>query len=412
MSFNDLFGNELKTTEKVIPATISKLPILDDEQLQDKLKFAPTIEFMHALPENTERITYEDFDYDDLNVYAGVDCIATSGILSKLWPTLVQDETMKVPDEKGKPKLVNAPAIIDSVVDVEMPAHEFILDLEINGIGYSVARNEFLNKKMGAEIELLDDRIFSAVGKKLDMNSGMALAKFLYEDRGFEIPARTKKGEPAVDGNAFLMIAGLDPMGKNRTAKNPELQFLVDMAKRRDLSSVKGTFLTNYVKDFVKRDGRVHPSYNMFGTSGFRISGDTPNLTQLPRSKHGYNIRTCYTTRPGCVFLSFDFSSAEVKILAAVSKEPSMLRAIEEGLDFHSFSASSMRGIPYKETIAVLSDENHEKYKEYKELRQLSKVLTFSLLYGSSEGGIALQLNISKDEAIRLMTLYFTTFPK
>jgi DNA polymerase-1 len=376
MSFGDLF--EEGPIAPVKPrgiASLEKARVKEAEWLSEKLKYAPTIEFMHELPDAPDRITYEDFPFNDLNIYAGVDCIATSGILGKLWGDLTKTEMMKVPDAKGKPQIVEAPAVIDSVVDVEMPAHEFILDLEINGIGYSVARNEFITKKMTAEIEELDARICESVGRQLDMNSGAALAKYLYEERGFDVPFKTKKGEPAVDGNAFLTIAGLDPMGKSRTAKDPTLQFLVDMAKRRDLSSVRGTFLSNYVKDFVKRDGRVHSSYNAFGTSGFRISGDTPNLTQLPRSKHGYNIRTCYTTRPGYVFISFDFSSAEVKILSAVSKEPTMLRAIQDGLDFHTFSASSMRGIPYDEMMGVLSDEKHEKYREYKELRQLSKVL-------------------------------------
>lgn len=374
MSFNDLFAAE-EDAPGTKPSLVTKLVSLATDELTLKLRSAPTIEFMHALPEAPDRVTYEDFPYDELNTYAGIDCIATSGILSKLWPTIIKEETMKVPDEAMRPKIVTAPAIIESVESVEMPAHEFILDLEINGIGYSVARNEFITKKMTAEIEELDERIFESVGKKLDMNSGAALARYLYEERGFVVPFKTKKGEPAVDGNAFLTIAGLDPMGKNRTAKDVELQFLVDMAKRRDLSSVRGTFLSNYIKDFVKRDGRVHSSYNAFGTSGFRISGDTPNLTQLPRSKHGYNIRTCYIVKPGYVFISFDFSSAEVKILASVSKEPSMLRAIADGLDFHTFSASSMRGIPYEEMVGVLGDDKHEKYREYRELRQLSKVL-------------------------------------
>lgn len=409
MSFNDLFeDDELKTQ----PKPVAKLVSMAAEELSEKLKSAPTIEFMHALPEDPNRITYEDFPFDELNTYAGIDCIATSGILSKIWPTIAEVKPMKDPDEKLRPKLVEAPAILDSVENIEMPAHEFILDLEINGIGYSIERNQLLNKRMSAEIDELDEKIFTAAGQKLDMNSGVALAKFLYADKGFTPPSLTKKGEPAVDGNALLTLAGLDPMGKSRTAKNPELQYLVDMAHRRDLSSVRGTFLTNYVKDFVKRDGRIHPSYNMFGTSGFRISGDTPNLTQLPRPKWGYNVRTCYTVRPGYVFICFDFSSAEVKILASVSKEPAMLKAIQDGLDFHTFSASSMRGIPYDEMKAILDDDTHENYKEYKELRQLSKVLTFSILYGASEGGIAMQLNISKDEALRLMNLYFTTFPK
>jgi DNA polymerase-1 len=122
-------------------------------------------------------------------------------------------------------------------------------------------------------------------------------------------------------------------------------------------------------------------------------------------------VRVCYRVEDGKVFISFDFSSAEVKILANLSKEPAMLKAIRDGLDFHTFSASAMLGIPYDEMAGVLSDDSHSKYKEYKNWRQIAKTLTFSLLYGSSVGGIAMQLFLESSEAQRLVDLYFTTFP-
>ena len=357
------------------------------------------------------KLTYEDFDFEGLLTYAGIDCINTSGILGKLWPELNKVETMKV--VKGaSPTIVKAAPIVNSVIDIEMPAHEFILDLEINGIGYSKQRNKFYNLKMEAEVAELDDRIFSAIGKKINLDSGPVVAEFLYVTKGLKPPSMTKAGEPATDGEALLTLAGLDPMGGKYVAPDSSLQWLADMAKRKDINSVRNTFIKTYVEDWVKRTGRIHPSYNLFGTSSFRITGSDPNLTQLPRAKHGYNVRTCFTTRPGTVFISFDFSSAEVKILANMAKEPAMLKAIADGLDFHTFSASAMRGIPYDEMFGVLQDRTHSKFKEYKELRQLAKVLTFSILYGASTAGIAAQLYLSIPEAQRLIDLYFSTFPK
>lgn len=358
-----------------------------------------------------EKLTYEDYPIEDLMTYAGIDCIVTSGVATKLWPTLTAIEEMKVPTGKGF-EVVEAPPIIQSVNEVEMPAHEFILDLEINGIGYSVERNRFYHNKMVDHIAELDEKIFSAVGKTLDMNSGPALAEFLYSVRGFTPPYLTKAGEPAVDGDALMLLAGLDPTGKSKIAKDEGLQFLVWMAIRRDISSVHNTFIKTYHTDWVKRDGRIHPSYNLFGTSSFRITGSDPNLTQLPREKHGYNIRTCFIEGEGNVFISFDFSSAEVKILANMAKEPGMLKAIADGLDFHTFSASAMDGVPYGEMAEILEDQTNPRYKECKARRQQAKVLTFSLLYGSSVGGIAQQLYITVEKAQELMDLYFRTFPK
>lgn len=325
------------------------------------------------------RITYEDFDFDKLNIYAGIDCIATSELLSSLFPKITEEVPVIEFNDKGGRVTSHAPAIIESFHGLEIPAQEFIIDLEINGMGYSVPRNEFLSGRMVREIEELENKIWMGIGKKIDLNSGPAVARFLYEEKGFTPPTMTKGGEPATDGEALLTLAGLDPLGGKYVTQDPAFQYLADMAKRRDISSVHNTFVKTYVKDFVKRDGRIHPSYNQFGTSSFRITGSDPNLTQLPRPRHGYNVRSCFTEDEGYLFVSFDFSSAEVKVLANISKEPAMLKAIAEGLDFHSFSASSMRGIPYEEMIAVLSDQSHHKYKEYKELRQLSKVLTFSI---------------------------------
>lgn len=356
------------------------------------------------------KLTYEDFDFDKLNIYAGIDCIATSGVLSKLFPAISEIEDIEIV-ENGKAKKVEAPAIIESISQVEMPAHEFIIDLEINGIGYSKERNEWYDRKMAAEVAELDEKIFSAIGKNINLDSGPVVAEFLYLERGFAPPFLTKGGEPATDGVALMTLAGLDPIKPKYDKLKPELAFLANMAKRRDISSCRNTFIKTYYKDWVKRTGRIHPSYNLFGTSSFRITGSDPNLTQLPRAKHGYNVRDCYTVRDGYVFVTFDFSSAEVKILGNMSKDPAMLKAIADGLDFHTFSASAMYGIPYEIMRAIIEDEDHHLHKEYKGMRQTAKVLTFSLLYGSSAGGIAHQLSLPKQEAERLMDLYFGVYP-
>jgi len=365
------------------------------------------------LPEPVRpRVTYEDFDAEKLYAYAGIDCVATSDLLAGLWPSLTTPLAIIEQADRAGKKSKEGPMILDSFLGLEVPSHEFLLDLEINGMAYSVARNENLSKKMIVEVAALEDKIFSQIGKRIDLNSGPAVAQFLYEERGHTPPTMTKAGLPATDGEALMTLAGLDPTGQKYKAEDEKLQYLADMAKRRDISSVHNTFIKTYVRDFVKRDGRLHPSYNQFGTSSFRITGSDPNLTQLPRAKHGYNVRVCYVVDKGKVFISFDFSSAEVKVLANISKEPAMLKAIADGLDFHSFSASAMRNIPYAEFAAVVADKTHPQHKVYKEYRQLAKILTFSLLYGSSVGGIAAQLFLEKSKAEELVSMYFKTFPR
>lgn len=374
-----------------------------EEKADTKAKTAPVVV-------EKKKLTYEDFQFDKLNIYGGLDCIGTSSLLAKQYETITKDETVKVKNGKVLSS-VFAPAIMSSIESIEMPAHEFILDLEINGIGYSYERNQWYDKRMAQEVAEFDEKIFTSIGRKINLDSGPTVAKFLYEERGLEVPFMTKGGEPATDGVALMTLAGLDPGKPKYVTQDPLKQYLADMAKRKDISSTRNTFIKTYFKDWVKRTGRIHPSYNLFGTSSFRITGSDPNLTQLPRPKHSYNVRECYICRPGYVFVTFDFSSAEVKILANMAKEPAMLKAIQDGLDFHAFSASSMYGIPYIEMLEAVKDESHVNHKAYKLMRQNAKVLTFSLLYGSSAGGIAFQLHLEKSEAERLINLYFDAFP-
>jgi DNA polymerase-1 len=354
--------------------------------------------------------TYEDFPPEDLYLYAGLDCIATSELLSRLYPHTVREPKLLAPGKNGEMVETRAPAIIKSNHEILMPSLEFIIDLELNGLQYDCDENRRTSARMVREIAEFDDRIFSAIGKRINLDSGTEVGAYLYGERGFTAPFQTKSGDDSTDGQALLTLAGLDHRANLYVTPDPAFQFLADMAKRRDINSVHNTFVRTYIEDWVKRDGRIHPSYNLHGTSSFRITGDNPNLTQLPRPKHGYNVRHCFTVRDGHLFIAFDFSSAEVKILGALCKDPNILRAIAEGLDFHSFSASSMLGVPYAEFVAALKagGELGAKYKHY---RQIAKILTFSILYGSSEGGIAMQLGVSKAEAQGYIKMYFDAYP-
>lgn len=406
MNLTDLF--------EPIPASrieVESKKVSLDQLDPEMLRTAPTMQFVNQLAEDPDRVTYEDYELSQLTLYAGIDCVATSGIFGKLWPQLITQEPRIIKGADGKLIRGHAPAIIDSIQELEIPAQEFLIDLEISGVKYSVERNQFLSEKMLVEINELDEQIWIQAGSKFNPNSGAEIAELLYDTKGFIPPFSTKKGEPAVDGQALLMLAGLDPIGKNRMAKDPTQQWLVELAKRRDLNSLRNTFLVNYVKDFVKRDGRIHASYNQFGTSSHRISSDSPNLTQLPNVKHGYNLRHSYTVDEENAFVCFDFKGAELKVLANLAKEKSMLEAIVEGRDFHCVSASGMRGIPYDEVAGAVADETHPMHKDYKELRRKAKVLSFSLCYGSSAGGIAHQLNLDKSVAQELIDAYFTAFP-
>lgn len=345
--------------------------------------------------------TYEDFDIEDLITYGGIDCIVTSELLSRLSKYIYEKPEYIWIDGHTKRK-ETIMSIADSYNKYTAEAHDFIMDLEMNGIKYDVNGNRRMKVKLENEIAELETDITSYIGNTFSLDSGQQLAHYLYVIRGFEITRFTKTGEPSTDGDSVKDIADRYPKEKT---------WLEPLAKRNDLVSIYRTFIVTYVEDFVKKDGRIHASYSLHGTGSFRIAGDSPNLTQLPRPKHGYNIRELFIVENGYVFMAFDFSSAEVKILGALCKDENLLKSIREGLDFHSFSASHLFNIPYEQFMEELKYGTKEQKTLRKDQRQICKVLTFSIIYGSSPNGIALQLNIAKERALELLNLYFRLYP-
>lgn len=357
--------------------------------------------------------TYEDFDYDKLNLYAGLDCIATSKLLSKIFPRLIEKPEFIESVSEDTFNKVNLKALVDVNEEVTLKTLDYILDLEINGMRYDCDENRRIHARMIEEIAILEDSVFKMIGKEINYSSGVEMQKFLYGERGFTAPYTTTSGEPSTDGDALLILAGIDHKEPgNYIPAKEEYQYLAWLAKLKDIKSANLMFIANYVGDFVKRDGRIHASYNLHGTSSFRITGSDPNFTQLPRDKHGYSIRNCYTVDPGNVMLLFDFSSAEMKILACLSGDDAMKEACFKGFDFHTFTASTMLGVHYDEFKAVLKDKTAKENARYKQLRQGAKAVGFGIVYGSSAKGIAAGLNISEDEAKGLINLYFDKFPK
>lgn len=347
--------------------------------------------------------TYEDFPFEDLLTYAGLDNVVTSDLLSAVWGK-VTEQPEYTEYREGKPYQVKAPSIWSEHRDTKMPALRFMVDMEVNGIKYDLERNRDMDRRMRARIRELEDKIYPAIGKTpetINLNSGVDLANLLYVEMGFEATIFTKKNQPAVSGDALKVLY-----------KEHGHEWLNWLMERNDVDSVHSSFIATYIEDWVKPDGRVHPSYNLHGTSSHRISSDSPNLLNLPNPTHGFNVRSNYIVEDGYAFLTFDFSSCEVKVLAALCRDENMLKAILGGLDFHSYTASLMYKIPYEEFVEILKNEDHPDRGKFKQMRQGAKAVTFGILYGSSVGGIALGLGVSNDEAQKIIDAYFEVYPR
>lgn len=310
--------------------------------------------------------TYEDFKYDDLLTYAGLDCIVTSTVFDRIFDDFRKPVPLVIRGGNTEMK----PSLLEVTRNWEHKFHEFVIDMELNGIKYDVEGNGRLKARMEEEIEELKSSIFSCLGRNIDLDSGKVVSELLFNELGLETERKTKTGQPSTDFEALMDLA----------ERYPQHGWLSDLAKYGDVVSTYRTFVRTYVEDHVKRDGRIHPQYNLHGTSSFRITGDSPNLTQLPNPKHGYNVRTLFCVDEGNAFLTADFSSAEIKILGAISGDPGILQSIRDGLDFHSFAATKIHNIDYNEFVHVLEDKRHPLFKKYKSFRQGAKAVGFGIL--------------------------------
>lgn len=347
--------------------------------------------------------TYEDYPFKDLVTYAGLDNIVTSELLSAVWGKITERPRYQEYQD-GVPMAVRAPSIWSEHQDIKMPALRFMVDMECNGLLYDVANNRRMDADMRSRIGELEDLIYPAIGRTpstINLDSGAELGNLLYNQMGFTPTVFTKNNQPAVSGDALKAIH-----------KETKKDWLLALMERNDLASVHSSFISTYIDDWVKKDGRVHPSYNLHGTSSHRISSDSPNLLNLPNPTHGFNVRSNYIVDPGYAFLTFDFSSCEVKVLAALCRDENMLKAILGGLDFHSYTASLMYSIPYDEFVEILKDEEHPDRGRFKQMRQGAKAVTFGILYGSSVGGIAMGLGVTNEEAQTIIDAYFEVYPR
>lgn len=344
--------------------------------------------------------TYEWYNFQDLLTYAGIDNYVTSKLMSTLMPQMTERVLYSYYKE-GERIQSYAPSVFSEISTIKSQALEFTCNLEIAGIKYDIEGNRAMNEVMIADILDTEDKIFKALGFKVDLNSADALADLLYNIKGFECPIKTKHGGESTSGDALKALY-----------KKYGHEWLNLIKRRNDVYAMHSNFIKTYLEDWVKSDGRVHPRYNLNGTSSHRLSSSDPNLLNIPRGYYGYDIRSLYTVERGYVFITFDFSSCEVKILAALSGDEKMIDACRKGLDFHSFTASMMYNIPYEEMNAAVQDEHHPNHKLYKGFRQGAKAVTFGLLYGSSVPGIAVNIGKTVEETQVIVDTYFNMFPK
>jgi DNA polymerase-1 len=286
-----------------------------------------------------------------------------------------------------EPELRRDAALADIYERIELPLFPVLSRMEDRGIRIDVGLLQSMSKTMGEQLADLETRIYKEAGQDFNINSPLQLGQILFEKLQYPVLKKTKTTK-----SYSTSVEVLQELASHGFAV-PQL-----ILQHRELHKLKGTYV-DALPQIVGRDGRVHTTFNQAVAATGRLSSSDPNLQNIPiRTQLGREIRKAFVADEGSVLLSADYSQVELRILAHISGDASLIETFQRGADIHRATASKMFGIPEEELTV--------------EQRRAAKTINFGVLYGMSSFRLANELDISTGQAKDWIDAYFSRYPK
>ena len=272
----------------------------------------------------------------------------------------------------------------DVYKQVELASSNPLAKMEHTGITVDVAGLAKLVKKLDTEITKIANECFEIIGKEINLASPKQLQTVLFEDLGM---AGTSKVKTGFSTNAEALTTLFEQNGH---------PFLEKLLAHREVTKIRQIVET--ISKSVGTDSRIHTTYVQTGTSTGRLSSENPNLQNIPvRSDRGRLIRDAFIVGEDFeTLLTADYSQIEMRILAHLSQDEGLIEAFKSGEDLHKFVGSRIYGVSPAEVTGAM--------------RSKVKAMSYGLVYGLSEYGLAKQLRITNADAKQLMADYFDRF--
>lgn len=267
--------------------------------------------------------------------------------------------------------------------DVEMPLAFVLYEMERTGIHINKQELFHYGARLKESIEALETEIYAMAGETFNINSPKQLGVILFEKLKMPGGKKTKTGY-STSAEVLEKIKSEDPIVEK-------------ILEYRTLTKLKSTYADG-LDAFIGEDGRIHTKFQQTVTATGRLSSAEPNLQNIPvRIELGRQIRKMFTPKEGCVFVDADYSQIELRILAHMSGDDSLIQAYQEEQDIHRMTASKVFHIPLEEVTPAQ--------------RSNAKAVNFGIVYGISSFGLGQDLNISRKEAEEYINQYFATYP-
>lgn len=304
---------------------------------------------------------------DEIAAYASTKACNILVLAKKLEKTLEDDELTKLYRE------------------IELPLAEILARMELRGIKVDTETLMELSREMARELEKLEADIYRAAGEEFNINSPKQLSNVLFEKLGLKPLKKTKTGF-STDEEVLTKLA----------ASHEVPQLIISY---RQMAKLKSTYVDALIEIVNPATGRVHTSFNQTVTATGRLSSSSPNLQNIPvRSEAATRIRSAFVAEKGCVLLSADYSQIELRIVAHLSGDPTLIESFLNDEDIHTRTASEIFNVP----AGLVTPE----------LRRRAKAINFGIIYGMGPYGLSTELGISMAEAMDYIESYFAHYDK
>lgn len=272
-------------------------------------------------------------------------------------------------------------------------------------------REDKISRVLAGEYQTNDEK---KLIEPVNFNSTKQMVDLLYiSPKGFKFPiveyTKDKKNKPtnnpSTSEGTLTKILDQDKSG-----------FIKALLDLRGLDKMNSTYIVG-LRELVQSDNKVHPTFLIHGTTSGRLSSKNPNGQNIPKVMVNPDIKKQFIPPPGKLFLAYDYSQAELRILAHLAKEETMLEWFRTGKDIHLASACKKYHENYDEILKIYEDEQHELYPLWKKRRKQAKTINFGIVYEQSAHKLAESLStpeekVDDSEGQQFLDEYFTTFPK
>ena len=313
------------------------------------------------------QIKFNQVDIAKAAEYSCEDSDQTLDVHLALWPQLQANDKLR------------------AVYELEIASSEALYRIERNGVLIDAPMLATQSHELGQRMMQLEVQAQELAGQPFNLSSPKQIGEIFFTKLGLPVVKKTATGAPSTDEEVLEKLAEDFPL----PAK---------ILEHRGLAKLKGTYTDKLAQLALPRTGRVHTHYAQAVAVTGRLSSNDPNLQNIPiRTAEGRRVREAFVAAPGCVIASADYSQIELRIMAHISGDASLLRAFTDGLDVHRATAAEVFSVAVEQVSS--------------EQRRYAKVINFGLIYGMSAYGLARNLNIDNTAAKNYIERYFQRYP-